>query len=80
MRGLDAGEIMEPMDIPEEHVGGLGYSERLSDGSWRFVFFGERRGQRIATLAIHVSEERAMEGLRQTAHAFGYVLVPMATH
>lgn len=80
MRNLDAAEIVETFDIPEERVGGLAYTERLSDGDWRFVFFCERRGVKYAKLAISVSEERALEGMRHTADKFGFALVPKNKH
>lgn len=80
MRNLDAAEIVESFEIPEEHVGGLAYAERLSGGDWRFVFFCERRGVKYAKLAISISEERALDGLKNTAEQFGFDLVPKAKH
>jgi hypothetical protein len=52
--------LVEPMEIPDVYVNGLGRMEFLSDGAIRMVFYTERNGERIAVLSIVMNAEAAV--------------------
>ncbi len=60
--------IIEPFDLPEEYVTGLGCVEILSDGNCRLVFYSLRRGERVAKFAMIIPVVGAIEGIAALSH------------
>jgi hypothetical protein len=54
--------LIEPFDIDDVHVSGLGRVEFLSSGDARFVFYSERNGERVAKFALIMNVAAAING------------------
>jgi hypothetical protein len=52
--------LVEPMEIPDIYVNGLGRMEFLSDGAIRMIFYAERNGERVAVLSMVMNAEAAV--------------------
>ena len=55
--------VIEPLDIEDVHVMGVGRVEMLSNGDARIIFFRERNGERVATLALVIAPNAAVTGM-----------------
>jgi hypothetical protein len=53
--------LVEPMEIPDIYVNGLGRVEFLSDGAIRMVFYTERGGERVAVLSMVMNGDAAVK-------------------
>lgn len=59
--------VIEPFDLPEEYVSGLASVEILSGGEIRFIFYSEKRGERVAKLALIMPSSAAFECVSMTS-------------
>ena len=63
--------LIEPYDIEDVFVHGVGRIEMTSAGEARIIFYSERNGERVAKFALVISAPAAIAGMAQLNQALG---------